>query len=163
DKSLAIEQTELYGLIERLCSSFLRGKFMQGAPQTPPCSAMPSRRKLLAAAAAGVATAAAAAPAIAQAIASVAGEGTAAQFLPYVNFAFLVSGPNTSTSLKLVRVEQWPRGRRPTQLRDPFSLVFRDPFGTALKPQIYQVQDPSGNVVPMFLSPVLKDPGFYEA
>jgi hypothetical protein len=121
---------------------------------------MPSRRKLLAGGgAAALAVTAAAVPAIA----SAAGQVTAAQFLPYVNFGFLVSGPNATTSLMLVRVEQLKRGRRPTQLRDPFSLLFRDPFGTVLKPQVYQVQDPAGNVVPMFLSPVSKDPGFYEA
>jgi hypothetical protein len=125
---------------------------------------MPSRRKLLAGGgAAALAMATAALPAMGQALASVAGQVTAAQFLPYVNFGFLVSGPNTTTSLKLVRVEQLKRGRRPTELRDPFSLLFRDPFGGMLKPQVYQVQDPAGNTVPMFLSPVLKDSGFYEA
>jgi len=84
-------------------------------------------------------------------------------FEPFLNQGFLVSGNGVNTSLTLVGIEPYGRGRRPGQFRDPFALLFRAWPGEVLTAGTYQVQDPAGHKTTMLLNQVTKDPSLYEA
>jgi hypothetical protein len=103
---------------------------------------------------------------LAQALAPVAGQGSATlsaeRFTPYLNQNFLIWGGQVRLLLKLVEVNRFPRGRMPYKFPAPFSLVFRDLPHSNLGSGEYQVQDPDGKRTAMFLNPVTSAP-LYEA
>ena len=89
---------------------------------------------------------------------------TAASFTPCIDQLFFVDdGGSPRPSLKLVKVLQMPRSKRPNGLRDPFSLIFTNPSGIELASDTYEVLHPQLGWIPMFLSPISSDFSRYEA
>ena len=88
---------------------------------------------------------------------------TAQAFEPYLNRGFLVSGDGVTTSLKLINIKTYDRGRRPHTFRDPFSLLFRAFPGDVLPAGIYRVTDPAGRSIEMALNQVSMNRSIYEA
>lgn len=85
-------------------------------------------------------------------------------FQPLLHQSFLVSDDNTQAVLELVDVLPLRRGKRPRQLPDPFSLVFRSLAGTpSLPAQIYTVEHAELGRMGMFITPITRDPSYYEA
>jgi hypothetical protein len=68
-----------------------------------------------------------------------------------------------TTSLKLIGIKTYDRGRRPNTFRDPFSLLFHAFPGEVLPAGIYQVQDPGGRTIAMALNQVSMDRSIYQA
>jgi|SRR5271163_760373 len=98
------------------------------------------------------------------ALAQPAGGYSAASFAPYIGQGFLVTGDNVNTSLRLIKIETYPRGNRPASLRDPFSLIFRDVSSTeALPAEIVEIAHTGVGRISVFLHPITKNPTYYEA
>jgi hypothetical protein len=126
-----------------------------------------SRRHIFLGAAAGWAMTIASPSVLAQGVTSLGrrptDQLTAQAFEPYLNRGFLVSGDGVTTSLKLISIKTYARGRRPNTFRDPFSLLFRASPGEVLPAGIYQVQDPAGHTIAMALNQVSMNRSIYEA
>jgi uncharacterized protein DUF6916 len=85
-------------------------------------------------------------------------------FRPLLNQEFLVVHDDTQAVLKLVEVSPLQRGKRPAQLPNPFSLVFRSSADLPPLPaQIYEVEHARLGRLAMFITPITGDPSFYEA
>ena len=89
---------------------------------------------------------------------------SAANFKSAVGQLFYVDdGGSPKPALKLVKVVEMTRGKRPKGLRDPFSLIFANPDDAELAPQTYDVLCPVLGWMPMFLSPISPNASKYEA
>jgi hypothetical protein len=134
---------------------------MSGPHKSAVDAELPSRRQVLgSAAAAGLAMTSFAGPVLAAALTN---PFTYERFQRLLNQGFTVSGGDIRATLRLIEVEVHPRGVRPAQLRDPFSLVFRASSGETLPAGIYAVEQPTLGRVEMFLTPVSPDSSIYEA
>ena len=89
---------------------------------------------------------------------------TAASFTPFVDkYLKVYADGGPMPTLKLVKVLLQSRGNRPTNLRDPFSLILTSMDGLVLTSEAHQVQLPDLRWVEMFLSPITADGTKYEA
>jgi hypothetical protein len=132
--------------------------------QTGPTS---SRRRVVAGAGiVGLAITTLTSAVFAQVVAPLAGPSPATQtadrFIPYLDQDFLIWNDQVRLMLKLVEVRRLPRGLRPVNLPDPFSLVFSGWHPGEIDAGIYQVQDADGKRAAIFLHPVTSGP-LYEA
>lgn len=137
---------------------------MRIAEEHSPEMDTPSRRLFVLGA--GLALSALSGPALAQSsfgVGATTSLVTAQEFASFVNQGFLISGAGVTTTMTLVGVTAYDRGTRSSTFRDPFVLLFRAWRGDTPAAGIYQVQDPAGQTVQMFLNPVSADRSVYQA
>ena len=120
----------------------------------------PTRRFVLAAAGsvAALASAGFATAALADSVIEIAPRRvTVASFTPLIGQYFLIGDGTVQTQLMLVEVVDHPRGKRPDNLPDPFSLIFSSPWNETLPGQIYETDNNAVGRMPMFITPIGQD------
>jgi len=127
-----------------------------------PGSSLHSRRQVLSLGAGCLAVAGLGRTAVAVAATSGA-PLTQATFAPFINENFLFDNGEAQTWLRLMQIVAQPRAKRPSGLRDPFSLIFSSPWQKLLTAQTYDVRLPNNGRMTMFLTPVSANPYRYEA
>ena len=89
------------------------------------------------------------------------GELTSADFLPYLNQAFLIrrqgGEPLKAELIEVTQLGSEPAGEAPSAGRRPFSIVFRGPREPIYPQQVYEVQHGKIGSLSMFLVPIGPD------